>query len=263
VTQGEISGPRRGWPCVENCVPAARNVEQRLRGAGNEVLDVRPPGQLRNDRLEGTADRPSREAVERHGVDRSACWTDVVDDEPLDLRDREGEFADLRQVFARWFRGNSLMRRARARVRSRRCRTAESRPTAEGFRAGHVDGRIGRVNLRHLGLPVTDSGRSLEFYTTYFEFDPSTATGYTDGTTIIRNADGFDLALHPVPKPPARVDFLHFGFRLVDPGQVHELRERMEADGVSIVGRDDEPDLVSFKCLDPDGWRIEIYWERT
>jgi hypothetical protein len=30
---------------------------------------------------------------------------------------------------------------------------------------------------------------------------------------------------------------------------------------VPIVECDDEPDLVSFKCLDPDGWRIEVYWE--
>jgi hypothetical protein len=28
-----------------------------------------------------------------------------------------------------------------------------------------------------------------------------------------------------------------------------------------VVERDDEPELVSFKCLDPDGWRIEVYWE--
>jgi catechol 2,3-dioxygenase-like lactoylglutathione lyase family enzyme len=32
-------------------------------------------------------------------------------------------------------------------------------------------------------------------------------------------------------------------------------------DGVPIIERDDEPDLVSFKCLDPDGWRVEVYWE--
>ena len=132
---------------------------------------------------------------------------------------------------------------------------------AEGFRDGHVNGRIGGVNLRHLALPVADGDRSLEFYTTYFEFDPSTATTYPDGTTIIRNLDGFDLALHPSSEPVPRAPFLHFGFRVADPGQVHELRERMEADGVRIVGRDDQPDLVSFKCLDPDDWRIEIYWE--
>ena len=35
---------------------------------------------------------------------------------------------------------------------------------------------------------------------------------------------------------------------------------RMRADGVSIVEHDEEPDLVSFKCVDPDGWRVEVYW---
>jgi hypothetical protein len=31
----------------------------------------------------------------------------------------------------------------------------------------------------------------------------------------------------------------------------------LERDGVPVVERDDERDLVSFKCLDPDGWRVE------
>jgi hypothetical protein len=43
---------------------------------------------------------------------------------------------------------------------------------------------------------------------------------------------------------------------------VRALRTRLERDGVPIVERDDEPELVSFKCLDPDGWRVEVYWER-
>lgn len=120
----------------------------------------------------------------------------------------------------------------------------------------------GGMDLRHLGLPVRDSDRSLQFYATYFGFDPATATGYPDGTTIVRNADGFDLALHPVADPAPPVGFLHFGFRVADPDQVHALRGRMENDHVSIVERDDEPDFVSFKCLDPDGWRVEVYCEQ-
>lgn len=118
------------------------------------------------------------------------------------------------------------------------------------------------MNLRHLGLPVLDSEHSLRFYATYFGFDAATATRYPDGTTIVRDIDGFDLALHPAsgPRPPA--EFLHFGFRVADRDQVNRLRERLEADDVTIVERDDEPDLVSFKCLDPDGWRVEVYWEQ-
>jgi catechol 2,3-dioxygenase-like lactoylglutathione lyase family enzyme len=117
------------------------------------------------------------------------------------------------------------------------------------------------MKLRHLGLPVADSQRSLAFYAGYFGFDTATATRYPDGTTIVRDADGFDLALHDASDPAPHAGFLHFGFAVPDADQVHALRERMQADGVSIVERDDEPHLVSFKCLDPDGWRIEIYWE--
>ena len=39
------------------------------------------------------------------------------------------------------------------------------------------------------------------------------------------------------------------------------LLERLEADGVTIVERNDEAAYTAFKCLDPDGHRIEVYWE--
>jgi catechol 2,3-dioxygenase-like lactoylglutathione lyase family enzyme len=118
------------------------------------------------------------------------------------------------------------------------------------------------VHLRHLGLPVRDYERSLRFYATYFDFDPATAQSYPDGTVIVRNADRFDLALHPTTtEAAASLSFLHFGFAMADAEAVRSLRARFERDGVPVVERDDEPELVSFKCLDPDGWRVEVYWE--
>ena len=51
------------------------------------------------------------------------------------------------------------------------------------------------MHLNHLGLPVRGLQRSRQFYSAYFGFDPATAQEYEDGTVIIRNADGFDLAL--------------------------------------------------------------------
>lgn len=117
------------------------------------------------------------------------------------------------------------------------------------------------MKLRHLGLPVRDYERSLRFYVTYFGFDPASAQLYPDGTTIVRNSEHFDLALHPSNELAPGETFLHVGFAMPDETTVHALRERMEGDAVVIVERDDEPDLVSFKCLDPDGWRIGVYWE--
>jgi catechol 2,3-dioxygenase-like lactoylglutathione lyase family enzyme len=117
--------------------------------------------------------------------------------------------------------------------------------------------------LRHLGLPVADELRSLDFYHRYFGFDPDSARHYPDGTVIVSDADGFDLALHPTPEPPrdGGPGFLHFGFRLPDPDRVRALLSRLEAEGVPVIERYDDPGLVSFKCLDPDGWRVEVYWE--
>jgi catechol 2,3-dioxygenase-like lactoylglutathione lyase family enzyme len=117
------------------------------------------------------------------------------------------------------------------------------------------------MNLSHLGLPVRDERRSQQFYVAYFGFDPATARQYEDGTVIIRNADGFDLALHPVEHVEPSPAFLHAGFRAAQPDDVRRLLERMEADGVTIVERDDEAAYTAFKCLDPDGHRVEVYWE--
>jgi hypothetical protein len=73
------------------------------------------------------------------------------------------------------------------------------------------------MHFNHLGLPVRDARRSQQFYTAYFGFDPATARQYPDGTVIIRNADGFDLALHPVEHIESLPAFLHAGFKAQRP----------------------------------------------
>jgi catechol 2,3-dioxygenase-like lactoylglutathione lyase family enzyme len=119
------------------------------------------------------------------------------------------------------------------------------------------------MRLVHLGLPVQDYRRSLDFYARYFGFDPATARHYSDGTVIVRNAHDFDLALHPVDTEPARPEFFHFGFTLPTADDVRAALTRLDADGVPVVERYDEPGHVSFKCVDPDGWRVEVYWEQV
>ncbi|MFY1687137.1 VOC family protein [Plantactinospora sp. WMMB782] len=117
------------------------------------------------------------------------------------------------------------------------------------------------MRLNHLGLPVGDPQGSLRFYHAYFGFDPGTAQRYPDGTVIVRNADGFDLALHAVDAVEEPAPFLHFGFRLPDADDVRALLRRLRADDVPIVEDYDDPSYVAFKCLDPDGHRVEAYWE--
>jgi catechol 2,3-dioxygenase-like lactoylglutathione lyase family enzyme len=124
-----------------------------------------------------------------------------------------------------------------------------------------VGQKPGGVHLGHLGLPVRDYERSLAFYATHFGFDPATAQAYDDGTVIVRNPDRFDLTLHPTTGDISAPEFLHFGFAMAGPEEVRRLEAKLRDAGVTIVERDEEPGLVSFKCLDPDGWRVEVYWE--
>src|SRR5215475_11899468 len=98
------------------------------------------------------------------------------------------------------------------------------------------------MRLAHIGLLVRDQERSLRFYATYFGFDPATAQSYPDGTVIVRNAERFDLALHPGVEDAPSTTFLHFGFAVPDPAAVHELRTRLERDGVPVIEFDDEPE---------------------
>jgi hypothetical protein len=46
-----------------------------------------------------------------------------------------------------------------------------------------------------------------------------------------------------------------------DRDAVIALRDRFIADGVEIVEEHDEPDYVSVKCRDPDGYIVEAAWE--
>ena len=51
------------------------------------------------------------------------------------------------------------------------------------------------------------------------------------------------------------------GVSLPDRAAVLALRDRFAADGVEVVEQRDEPDDVSVKCRDPDGYIVEAAWE--
>jgi hypothetical protein len=85
------------------------------------------------------------------------------------------------------------------------------------------------MRFDHLGRPVRDERRSQEFYAAYFGSDPATAQRYEDGTVIIRDADGFDLALHPSERVEPSPTFLHAGFRAATPDEVRALLARLDA----------------------------------
>ena len=115
--------------------------------------------------------------------------------------------------------------------------------------------------MRHLALAVTDQERSRRFYESYFGFDAQPSRGYDGGVLMLYNADGFSLALGPTEEPIAFPSFLHFGVHLASPKDVRQFRSRLAADGVPILEEWEEPEYVSVKCLDPDGYVVEAAWE--
>jgi len=117
------------------------------------------------------------------------------------------------------------------------------------------------VRLNHLALAVSDQGRSLEFYATYFGFDPSTARVYPDGVVIVSDPHGFALALGIADRSEHGRGFPHFGFEVDSPDEVRRLRIRLLADSVHLAQDEDSETYVGFKCLDPDDHVFEVYWE--
>jgi len=115
--------------------------------------------------------------------------------------------------------------------------------------------------VEHLALAVTDLERSRRFYETYFGFDARPPRLYDDDVLMLFDANGFSLALGPVDGPVELPPFFHFGLHADSPEAVHTFRGRLRADGVPIVEEWDEPEYVSVKCADPDGYVVELAWE--
>jgi catechol 2,3-dioxygenase-like lactoylglutathione lyase family enzyme len=113
--------------------------------------------------------------------------------------------------------------------------------------------------LRHLALAVRDQDRSARFYSSLFGFRPVRRS--PDGALMLAGHDGFWLALGQTDEAVALPPFLHFGFCASSPAAVQALRSEVAGHGAQIVAEWDDPDYVSFKCHDPEGYIVEVAWE--
>lgn len=114
------------------------------------------------------------------------------------------------------------------------------------------------MQLNHLHLRVANVNRAAAFYKKYFGMRPHE---WREDALFLRDAGGMDLALAPGGSE-SLTDRFHFGFRLTSPEAVAALYDRMIADRVSIaVPLEADSDMISFRCKDPDGYAIEVYWE--
>jgi catechol 2,3-dioxygenase-like lactoylglutathione lyase family enzyme len=117
------------------------------------------------------------------------------------------------------------------------------------------------MDLNHVNLRVRDPAACRRFYERHFGFRLAfeAENGYFE-----RGEDGFLLALIPAqphqPLPPG----FHVGFGLASPDEVAAMRaELLAADVGATALADYRPDegYVTFRCWDPDGTEIEVFWE--
>lgn len=115
------------------------------------------------------------------------------------------------------------------------------------------------MNLNHLHIQVRSPERSMAFYARHFGLREFMRHG---DVVFLRDGAGMDLALAPAEAPPAMPPWFHFGFRQGSAGEVEALHAALVADGAPIA----EPleldaGFAAFRCRDPDGYLIEVYWE--
>lgn len=120
---------------------------------------------------------------------------------------------------------------------------------------------MGAMDLNHLNLRVRDAGACRDFYERHFGFHPAFDA---DGGHFIRNDDGFLLALVPAEVHQPLPDGFHIGFALSSADAVLEMRPSLEGAGVRVGELEDfrpGENYVTFRCWDPDGTEIEVFWE--
>jgi catechol 2,3-dioxygenase-like lactoylglutathione lyase family enzyme len=123
---------------------------------------------------------------------------------------------------------------------------------------GHA---IRPMDLDHLNLRVRDAVACRDFYERWFGFEPAFEA---DGGFFVRSDTGFLLALIPAEPHVALPPGFHIGFSQPSPAEVTRLRDEMAARGVRVGELEDsrpDEDYATFRCWDPDGTEIEVFWE--
>ncbi len=117
------------------------------------------------------------------------------------------------------------------------------------------------MDLNHLNLRVRDPAACRDFYQRHFAFRPAFEA---EGGYFVRNDDHFLLALIPAAAHQSLPDGFHIGFGLAGPEAVASLHESLRGAGVrTTTVEDSRPGeaYVTFRCWDPDGTEVEVFWQ--
>jgi catechol 2,3-dioxygenase-like lactoylglutathione lyase family enzyme len=114
--------------------------------------------------------------------------------------------------------------------------------------------------IGHVALAVADPDRSLAFYRDMIGIDGRVRTeeyGY-----VVETPNHVSFTLFRGKAPPIMGEF-HVGVRMPTADEVRAFRDRVTAAATDVVEVEwsDEPDYVSCKVADPDGYVVEVSWE--
>lgn len=114
------------------------------------------------------------------------------------------------------------------------------------------------MDITHLHLHTRDRARSEAFYREHFGLR---LDGRGDAITFMKGERDFLLALMDDAAPAPLPAWFHFGMRMDSAASVRDKHEALVGDGVPIVvPLAESPSITAFRCADPDGHVIEIYW---
>ena len=117
------------------------------------------------------------------------------------------------------------------------------------------------MDLTHLHLHVMDRALSEAFYRRWFGLR---VASHGDDITFMKGDRDFLFALLEDPSRGAMPAWFHFGIALESPEDVRRMLEEMMAASVPIVKPlYEDATLTSFRCADPDAYKIEVYSSRT
>jgi catechol 2,3-dioxygenase-like lactoylglutathione lyase family enzyme len=116
------------------------------------------------------------------------------------------------------------------------------------------------MDLNHLNLRVRDAAACRDFYQQHFGFRPAFEA---DGGYFVRNDDGFLLALVPAAAHQPLPEGFHIGFGLSDADAVSALHASLSGAVRTTAVTDLRPgeEYVTFRCWDPDGTEVEVFWQ--
>lgn len=116
------------------------------------------------------------------------------------------------------------------------------------------------MDLNHLHLNSPNVEGSVEFYKNYFGFSRAQKRGA--GAYFLYNEHGFMLAIDELPSKEVLPKWLHYGFRLDSKDDVQKVYSRLVEAGHEITKElTSYDDWTMFRCKEPAGYEIEVYWE--